>query len=248
MIDGLTAGVLPGAERLRDIAAPLREAFARAQPYPHAVIDGLFDDGVVDALSAEFPAPGDARWNAHRHANSDKLASADESLFGTVTRQLLLELNSARFVGFLQTVCGIEGLIPDPWLCGAGLHQVEPGGFLEIHADFNRHPVWNLDRRLNVLLYLNRDWRDEYGGELELWDDTMRRCVQRYAPVANRLIVFSATDRSYHGHPHPLAAPPGRTRKSVAAYYYSNGRPEHETSAAHSTLYQHRTAAAERAP
>jgi Rps23 Pro-64 3,4-dihydroxylase Tpa1-like proline 4-hydroxylase len=169
-------------------------------------------------------------------------------LFGAVTRQLLLELNSARFVDFVQTVCGIDGLIPDPWLFGAGLHQVESGGFLEIHADFNRHPVWNLDRRLNVLFYLNRDWRDEYGGELELWDDTMRHCVRRYPPVANRLVIFSATDRSYHGHPRPLAMPPGRTRKSVAAYYYSNGRPEHEMSASHSTLYQHRIDETERGP
>jgi hypothetical protein len=244
----LAPELLPSAARLRALAEPLRDSFARAEPYPHAVLDGVFADAVVDALIAEFPAPDDPRWNEHRHAHSDKLASADETLFGPVTRQLFLELCSARFVAFLETLSGIGGLIPDPLLCGAGLHQIEPGGFLEIHADFNRHPVWDLDRRLNVLLYLNRDWREEYGAELELWDAKMRRCVRRYAPLANRLVIFRATDRSYHGHPAPLATPPGLTRKSLAAYYYSNGRPAEERSAPHSTLYQPRSHGAERGP
>jgi Rps23 Pro-64 3,4-dihydroxylase Tpa1-like proline 4-hydroxylase len=93
-----------------------------------------------------------------------------------------------------------------------------------VHADFNRHEKLNLDRRLNLLLYLNRDWKEEYGGHLQLWTRDMGRCVVKVLPVFNRCVVFSTTDFSYHGHPDPLTCPPGRTRKSIAMYYYTNGR------------------------
>src|SRR5262249_10915505 len=96
------------------------------------------------------------------------------------------------------------------------------------------------DRRLNLLVYLNRDWNDEYGGHLELWDPSMTRCVHKILPVFNRCVVFSTTDRSYHGHPTPLACPRDRNRKSIALYYYSNGRPQEERSESHSTLFRDR--------
>jgi Rps23 Pro-64 3,4-dihydroxylase Tpa1-like proline 4-hydroxylase len=139
---------------------------------------------------------------------------------------------------FLEKLTGIEGLIPDPYFGGAGPHQIEPGGFLKIHADFNWHPLLKLDRRLNLIVYLNRDWREEYGGHIELWDRGMTRAEQKVLPVWNRTIVFNTTDFSYHGHPTPLACPAGMTRKSVSFYYYSNGRPAEERSAPHDTLFR----------
>ena len=139
---------------------------------------------------------------------------------------------------FLEALTGIEGLIPDPYFGGAGPHQIEPGGFLKIHADFNWHPLLKLDRRLNLIVYLNREWREEYGGHIELWDREMTRCERKVLPVWNRTVVFNTTDFSYHGHPEPLASPPGTTRKSVSFYYYSNGRPAEERSAPHDTLFR----------
>ena len=88
-------------------------------------------------------------------------------------------MNSFEMLLWLEAVTGIEGLIPDPYFGGGGLHQIEPGGFLKVHADFNVHPKLNLDRRLNMLIYLNRDWKDEYGGHLELWERDMSRCRAR---------------------------------------------------------------------
>ena len=117
---------------------------------------------------------------------------------------------------------------------------MESGGFLKVHADFNRHGGLGLDRRLNVLFYLNRDWDDGWGGQLELWDMTMASCVQKISPIFNRLVVFATTDHSYHGLPDPLQCPPGVIRRSLAINYYTNGRPEHERSRAHSSLYQRR--------
>ena len=127
----------------------------------------------------------------------------------------------------METLTGIENLISDPYFLGAGLHQIPRGGKLAVHADFNRHNKFPLDRRLNILVYLNKDWKEEYGGHLELWDRDMSKC-KKIAPLFNRMVVFPVTDWAYHGHPEPLTCPEGRTRKSIALYYYTNGRPENE--------------------
>jgi 2-oxoglutarate-Fe(II)-dependent oxygenase superfamily protein len=143
-------------------------------------------------------------------------------------------------VGFLEQLTGIEGLIPDPYFWGGGLHQITRGGYLKVHADFNRYSKLRLDRRLNLLLYLNRDWKEEYGGHLELWNEQMTTCERKILPIFNRCVVFSTTDYSYHGHPDPLNCPEQQTRKSLALYYYTNGRLEEGVSPVHTTLFQRR--------
>jgi hypothetical protein len=109
-----------------------------------------------------------------------------------------------------------------------------------VHADFNRHRDYGLDRRLNLLLYLNKDWRQEYGGELQLWDRDMKQCEAKVLPIFNRVMIFGTTDFTYHGHPDPLQCPEGMTRKSLALYYFSNGRPAEEVTGEHSTLFRAR--------
>jgi Rps23 Pro-64 3,4-dihydroxylase Tpa1-like proline 4-hydroxylase len=106
-------------------------------------------------------------------------------------------------------------------LLGAGLHQIARGGVLGIHADFNRHPDTGLWRRVNVFLYLNDGWSEEYGGHLELWYSNMSTYGQRILPTANRLVIFTSSRTSFHGHPDPLLCPEDSTRKSIAMYYYS---------------------------
>jgi hypothetical protein len=226
------------SERLQAWAERYRQSFASATPFAHAILDDVLAKEVLDVVIDEFPAPDAIRWNLHRHDHSEKLASGEEEHLGDVTRALIHEMNGPRFLTFLETLTGIEGLIPDPWLLGGGLHQLRRGGFLDIHADFNFHPKWGLDRRLNVLLYLNRGWQPEWNGQLELWDAAMRSCCRTIAPIANRIVIFATTDTSFHGHPAPLQCPDHVTRKSLALYYYSNGRPAAERSLPHSTLYQ----------
>lgn len=226
--------------RFQAAAAEWRERYREAQPFPHVVVDGLFDAAVLESVVAEFPSQDEAFWIRHVHKNSLKLALNQPQHMGPTTRSLLAALNSAAFLGVLETLTGIDGLIPDPYLEGGGLHQIGPRGFLGIHADFNVHRKLKLDRRLNLLLYLNQDWPERYGGELELWDRGMQAAQRRVAPLFNRMVVFSTTDDSYHGHPEPLRCPEDRSRKSLALYYYTVGRPDSEKSAAHSTLYQQR--------
>jgi hypothetical protein len=221
------------------VAETYGRSFVTAAPFPHVVVDGLFPQQAIDDVLKEFPEPSPS-WIRFDRETSVKLAMPNEMTMGPSTRHLLHEFNGAAFVNFLEHLSGIDGLIPDPHYEGGGLHQIERGGFLKVHADFNRQERLRLDRRLNVLLYLNRDWDDGWGGQLELWDESMTTCVRRISPIFNRMVVFATTDLAYHGHPEPLQCPTGVTRRSLALYYYTNGRPELERSRAHSSLYQRR--------
>jgi len=217
----------------------LRDQYACAEPFPHIVLDGLFDDADLDIVLREFPSAEATRWMKFDNPQEKKLGFYHElSEIKPPVRRFLDAMNGFEMLTFLERLTGIEGLIPDPYFGGGGLHQIEAGGFLKIHADFNVHPKLKIDRRLNMLIYLNRDWRDEYGGHLELWDAAMRSCVKRILPAFNRTVIFTTTDTSYHGHPDPLTPPPGQTRKSVSLYYYTAGRPDVERSAPHQTIFR----------
>jgi hypothetical protein len=136
-------------------------------------------------------------------------------------RNLFAELNSQAFLGFLEELTGIKGLIADPHFEGGGLHETKRGGHLGVHADFNVHDQLKVERRLNLLVYLNEDWDDEYGGQLELWKKDMSECAVRVSPVLGRAVIFSTALDSFHGHPDPLNCPPERSRRSIATYYYT---------------------------
>ena len=219
-------------------ATALHDQYIRALPFPHVYIDNFFDPAVVEQVLKEFPGAGQIDWQKFNNSQEIKLASSAESSFGPTTRLLLYHLNSITFLNFLSTVTGIENLIGDPCFEGGGLHQIPRGGKLGVHADFNKHRRYGLDRRLNVILYLNKDWREEYGGHLELWNREVTECQARILPVFNRLAIFGTTDFTFHGHPTPLACPEGMTRKSLALYYFSNGRPAEEVGGEHSTIFK----------
>ena len=228
------------SDRLAHLAETHRESYASAKPFPHVVMDDFLPAALLRKVLDEFPTPEQVRWVNFGDDAQKKLASREENQMGLLTRLLLYQLNSSVFMNFLEALTGIEGLIPDPYFGGGGLHQIERGGYLKVHADFNWHPKLQLDRRINLLIYLNENWLDEYGGHLELWDAGMTHSVQKILPVFNRCVIFTTTDLSYHGHPDPLTCPEGRTRKSLALYYYTNGRPVDEKSSDHNTLFQRR--------
>ena len=161
----------------------------------------------------------------YNNAREKKHQGRGERFFGNKTRELMHYLNSEVFLQFLNELTGIEeALIGDPYFEGGGQHETKRGGYLKIHADFNKHRKLGLDRRLNVLIYLNKEWDDSYGGFLELWDRKMQQCVVRVAPIFNRMVIFETDDSSFHGLPDPITCPSEVTRKSLALYYYSNGR------------------------
>jgi len=221
---------------------------SQAQPFPHIVIDNFISPSFVARLNDEFPdfsvkkKSGSTHIPVHLDDGSEAQLGKEwlsrERLVPLVYRRLYWELNNNPFVAILEKITGIRGLLADPHMAGGGVHSTRAGGYLKVHADFNKHPQYGLDRRLNLLIYLNEDWPSEYGGDLELWDANMGAMVKKIAPIAGRCVVFKTTTTSFHGHPHPLTCPESRTRRSVALYYYSNGRPEEEGNQAHGTLWQ----------
>lgn len=225
---------------LEELANKYHREYAQGKPFPHIVIDHFLPEDLLERVLEEFPDPQKIDWQKFASPAEKKLASTSELQMGENTRSLLYQLNSSTFIGFLEKLTGIEGIIPDPHFEGGGLHQIERGGFLKIHADFNRHERMRLDRRLNLLIYLNRDWQEEYGGHFEMWDTEMTKCEKKILPIFNRCVIFSTTDFSFHGHPEPLTCPEHRTRKSLALYYYSNGRPAEEVTSGHTTLFKER--------
>ena len=218
---------------------PLAARYRSAVGFPHVVVDGMFRPDVLAEVVRELPSPLDRREALQKNdvpaLQERKYAFRDITAMGPASRYLIETLNAKPFLEFLVGLTGIAALIPDPYLIGAGFHQILRGGLLKIHADFNVHPVMHVYRRLNLLLYLNDGWDTDWGGDLELWHKDMSACAERIAPVFNRMVVFNTTETSFHGHPHPLNCPPDVVRRSLALYYYT---VERLTEAEHSTLWQ----------
>ena len=206
----------------------LCEKYKLNSPFPHIVLDNFINENILSDIVNEFPSLDKALKVDFENNIFKKKAWNNVDEFPKKTRDLFFFLNSGSFIIWLNKVTGIrETLIPDPDFFGGGLHECFKGGFLKVHIDYHKHNKTHLDRRLNALIYLNKDWKDEYGGHLQLFDkNNLSKPIQKILPIFNRLVIFSTTDVSYHGHPDPLNCPIDRSRKSIATWYYSNGRDD----------------------
>jgi 2OG-Fe(II) oxygenase superfamily len=226
------------------VAKEFKERYQNDDPFPNIIFENFFNSAMLDAILEEFPNLEGKDDIRYQNPNEIKLASNGERRFGPLMKAFVHFLNSEPFLLFLQELTGItETLLPDPYFSGGGFHQTKPGGLLKVHADFNKHSQTGLDRRLNLLVYLNKDWEDSYGGHFELWNKDMSACVKRILPAFNTMVLFTTSDFSFHGLPNPLTCPPDRSRKSIALYYYTNGRPNHEINQGledHRTLFKAR--------
>lgn len=229
-----------------EICQARSEEYRNNSPFPHIVIDDFLPQKGFEVVYGALPSldDPDIKWGNlttilpdGRTAQARKYHLDNYLYMHPLIRQLIAEMNSGPFTFMLSELTGIHGLISDALLQGAGVHMVERGGLLRVHADFRMHPNVQLDRRLNLLLYMNPDWKEEYGGHLELWNKTMTRCEKRILPVANRCVIFSTSADSYHGHPHPLTCPQGEMRKSIALYYFT-ARPAPRTEMIFGTDWQ----------
>jgi Rps23 Pro-64 3,4-dihydroxylase Tpa1-like proline 4-hydroxylase len=209
-----------GAEECRELGRSLADQYRNASPFPHIVIDDFIDPEALRGVLAEFPSSENKKFFDRDQERLKFQYQPHESSSGLV-RNLFAELNSQAFLGFLEEMTGIDGLISDPYFEGGGLHETKRGGHLGVHADFNVHSRLRVERKLNLLIYLNEDWEDDYGGQLELWDRQMKACEVKVKPEFGRAVIFSTALDSFHGHPDPLNCPPERSRRSIATYYYS---------------------------
>ncbi|HUN57052.1 MAG TPA: 2OG-Fe(II) oxygenase [Candidatus Binataceae bacterium] len=206
--------------------------YVAAKPFPYIVLDDFLDEELASFCLREFPQRPSSIREFARSQENKKLEYKPETLSPSF-RSLFYAFNSAPFIQFLQNLTGIKGLIPDPYFGGGGLHEVANGGHLSIHADFNHHREMDLERRINVLIYLNRDWKEEYGGCFEIWDRSMSERSLRVVPLFNRCVIFNTSSTSFHGNPDPVNHPEGASRRSIALYYYTatwdRSRREHST-------------------
>lgn len=228
---------------LQNLAKQNAKKYQSNQPFPHIYFDDFFESSdLLDVLNA-FPSPEKMDFYKYDNPLEKKLAMDQVSKLPDPISQLLLYLNTPPILSFLETLTGINDLISDPYYRGGGIHQIPSGGKLDVHIDFNKYTKFNLDRRINMIVYLNKDWDPSWGGELELWNgfhDGKRHQLTSKAtgilPFFNRVAIFSTSEHSYHGHPTPLACPDGIFRRSLALYYYTNGRDDVQVDA-HSTTF-----------
>ena len=218
--------------KLEKYASLFANEFKSADPFPHCYLDNFFDNEVLNELITEFPDITDPIWEASSQEGIQvKLRSnwRSEADIRPVTKSVVHFLNSGAVMKQLSRLTGIEKLISDPYYTGGGLNCTKRDGLLDVHADGNWHHAMGVHRRLNVILYLNEEWNLNWGGALELWDDSLSECVESIDPVGNRLVVFETHDRTFHGHPNPLNCPPDESRKSLILYYYTAAaRPENQ--------------------
>jgi len=234
----LSAGFCLDRLVAREIGASLADGYRSASPFPHVVLENFFPEDVARGLSDHFPKERlksdvvfDVGYAGH-HKRQILPLDCDE-----FCRRAFDFFNSQPFLEFLEGLSGIEGLVPDPYFVGGGFHEIGRGGKLGIHADFRINNKLHLRRRMNVIVYLNDDWRDEYKGALELWSRDMKHAAQRIAPLWNRCVVFNTEADSWHGHPDPLETPDGVLRRSLALYYYTASKAIYEEAPNRSTMY-----------
>lgn len=204
----------------KEIGAKMAANYQGKSPYDHICIDNFLPLEVVERVREEALSLG-RKAPEHASANENLKTSFNPDRMPAYSRAVFNALNSRAFIQFLEQMSGIKGLIPDPYYMGGGIHRSETGGYLDIHADFNHHSLMNLERRLNVLIYLNPEWKEEYGGSFEVWTDNMSEKVASFAPVMNRMCCFSTGSDTMHGNPEPVKHPEGLPRLSIALYYYT---------------------------
>lgn len=219
----------------------LAARFRPRDPFRHIVIDDFFAADYAAQMLDQFP-PFE-RGNARNEAGELGNKSTVEKIRGLGPAYAALDdlVQSRGFLDLIGRITGIDDLLYDPWYFGGGTHENRQGQDLDAHVDFNRHPVQRWHRRLNLIVYLNQEWRDEWGGSLQLHSDPRSADDRIIAitPKFNRAVIFETTETSWHGFPR-IALPAHKqalTRKSVALYFYTRERPIEETAGTHSTIY-----------
>ncbi len=217
--------------------AALKQQFNESKPYRHLAVDGLLDETFANVLFENFPGK-EAMRRHYEGLNEKKSEGSNFENYHEAFTQLRQALASPQFITFLESVTGIKGLLLPDDFRGAGVHQGSDGSFLDIHVDFSVHPVLNLHRRLNFLVFLNKGWKDEFGGKLELWNADVSVCEAEFLPSFNRIVIFETSDISYHGYD-KITVPQGIYRNSFFAYFYTPVS-ENEKVKYHDTIFKPR--------
>lgn len=197
------------------------------EPFDHWIVDDFLPIETARKLSEEFMEYNYPKWYCYNNPLENKKTCNDWWEFPPKTYEFFMHLSSSDFVQKIKDLTGIRSLYPDIGLHGAGWHIHGTGGKLNVHLDYSIHPKLNLQRKLNLILYLTEGWDPTWGGGLELWShdkDTHKpkECKKIISNVFNRAVLFDTTQNSWHGFPEPITCPEGIYRKSIAFYYLTD--------------------------
>jgi Rps23 Pro-64 3,4-dihydroxylase Tpa1-like proline 4-hydroxylase len=231
-----TVSLLNHKIMVKESVSRLAAEYKSARPFPHIIIDNMFEERLLDQLVEEMPSLTAEKfiYCDDEHLRQYGLRSAME--LGETGFQLVAFLHSAAFLHFLTEVTGIRELLPDPYLQGGGYHVMPRGGKFDVHVDRNTAYETGLTRRLSLITYLNKSWRHEYGGQFEMWTSDGSRCEAAVEPLFNRTVIFEIAEKNFHGVPSSIACPPGRSRNAFVVYYHTVHTQDQNVSP-HSSLY-----------
>ena len=224
------------------LAIDNKKIYVKNKPFPHIYFDNFLPKKIALSLSKDYPKINeiekiDKNWKIHKNENNLRYLLEDSSLFKKNLKVFSMLTNSRKFLLFLETLTGLESIIPDPYFVGGGAMTTGTGGFLNIHADFNYHHKLQSWRRLNVLFYLTPNWKKKWGGQLELWSKNKKKKIKEIDPLFNRVVIFNTTSESFHGQPIPTICPKNVYRNVFSAFYYTNIKDKKTLSEPHFTRY-----------
>ena len=209
-------------DSLPALARKLRPEWENATPYSYVVVDDFLPPDQAERAVQGFDDTGEG-WIFHNHYNERKYAHSKKSSMSPAILELFRDLESPQWLKFLEDMSGIKHLLGDETMDGnSGLHKSLPGCYLNVHREtvgHNKHEDWR--RQINLLLYLNKDWKAEWDGELQIIDHKTMTCVKEITPYFNRLVLFHTNPVAFHGNPKVLKCPEGTVRKSLTSYYFT---------------------------
>jgi Rps23 Pro-64 3,4-dihydroxylase Tpa1-like proline 4-hydroxylase len=225
-----------------NVIAQLKNDIVKSEPFPHVCIDNFLREDFANEVFGAFPAFEEAQKMGREFKKVNekkKIQITNSALFPPAIKKLNDLFASQEFIDTFAELFKIPNLIADPDLNGGGIHETNSGGHLDVHVDFNflKDKQWH--RRMNLLLYFNKDWKEEYGGYFDIWDKDVKKCHGAFAPSFNRLCGFATSEISFHGVT-PLTCPPDIMRKSFAVYYYTKEAPDHWSGQHHTTIFKPR--------
>lgn len=220
----------------------LKSDIQDVKPFPHFCIDNFLNEDFANEIHNSFPSYEESKAMGKEFSAVNekyKIQVTDSNKFPPAILNLHQLLASPEFVEAVSQMTGIPNLLADPDLMGGGIHETNSGGRLDVHVDFNFIEEKQWHRRVNILIYFNKDWQEEFGGYLDIWDKDVKQCYGAFAPVFNRACGFATSEISYHGVT-PVLCPPGRMRKSFAVYYYTKEAPPGWDGLKHDTIFKAR--------
>jgi Rps23 Pro-64 3,4-dihydroxylase Tpa1-like proline 4-hydroxylase len=205
--------------------------FKKNKPFSHCAIDNFFTEDFADALAQEMPEYSSDSWHFYNNQIEIKKTCNNWNVFPKKTYLTFKYLNSQKFTDFLENTLDISPLSSDDGLNGGGWHIHKSGGKLNPHLDYSIHPKLGLQRKINIIIYLNKNWKPDWGGHLGLWSHDKNskspdKLIKEIAPVFNRAVIFDTTQNSWHGISKEILSPNNECRKSLAVYYLTTPAKE----------------------